>query len=49
MESLGHGADQHFGVAFPSVLWQCVQHPQGTVIIHQNPGHRLTLAVSDAA
>lgn len=47
IESFGHGTDNHFGIAFPSVLWQSVQKPHGTVIIHQNPGHRLTLVVSD--
>lgn len=47
IESLGHGTDNCFGIAFPPVLWQSVQHPYGTVIIHQNPGHWLTLVVSD--
>lgn len=49
MQELSNSANQHFSVAFPSVLWQCVQHAQGTVIIHQNPGYRLTLVISDAA
>lgn len=49
MESLSHGANQHLGIAFPSMLWQRVQHPHGTVIIHQNPGQRLTLIIIDAA
>lgn len=48
-ETFGHGADQHFSVAFPSVLWESVEQPHGTVIIQQNPGHRLPLLISDAA
>ena len=49
MESPGHGADQDFRISFPPVLWKSVQHAHGTVIIHQDPGHRLTLSVGDAA
>lgn len=48
VESPGHSADQDFGVTSPSVLWQSVQQAQRTVIIHQDPGHGLTLAICDA-
>lgn len=44
-----HRTDQNFSIAFPSVLWQSVQQPDGTVIIHQNPGHQLAMLVCEAA
>lgn len=47
-ESPDHGADQHFGVTFPSVLRHSVQKPHGAVVIQQDPGHGLAALVTDA-
>lgn len=49
VEFLGHGADHDFGVAFPSVLWQSVQHPHGTCGVGQDPGHGLRFCIQRAA
>ena len=49
VESLGHGTDQDFSVAFPSVLWQSVQHPHGTGHICQDPGHGLCVCIQHTA
>ena len=47
-EPLGHGVDEHLGIAFPSVLWKSVQDPQCTVVIEQKPGQWLPLFVGNA-
>lgn len=49
MESLSHGADYSFSVAFSSVLWQSVQHPHGTRSIGKNPGHGPSFGIQHTA
>ncbi len=49
MEPLCHCGYQGFGIALPTMLWLSVQHPHGTVIIQQHPGHRLIVLICNAA